>query len=262
MLGEMARKALHGDRITFGRVVEISAGQTAFDRGEAGEVRLTGMPASIEEARTRVREAARSAQGVPLTGFSVADLLNLAGGDHLVLADLASALKHEGLEAVAEVPLDGLGDAEDTVEIIRALGHGGLAAWRATVSRAPIADRLDAIERAVLVQQQTGAFKAFAPLPRHDSDEQPSTGYDDVRTMAVARLLCGKISSIQVDWALYGPKLAQVAIAYGADDIDGIAAVDAPSLGHRRSAREEIERHIRMAFAEPIERNGRYETRL
>ena len=133
MLGEMARKALHGDRITFGRVVEISAGQTVFDRGEAGEVRLTGMPASIEEARTRVREAARSAQGVPLTGFSVADLLNLAGGDHLVLADLASALKHEGLEAVAEVPLDGLGDAEDTVEIIRALGHGGLAAWRATV---------------------------------------------------------------------------------------------------------------------------------
>jgi hypothetical protein len=259
MLGEAARKVLHGDRITFGRVCEVGAGEAPINRGEAGEVRLTGKPASIDDARARVREAAHEAERMPLTGFSLADFLHLSGGDHLVIADLALALKQEGLEAVAEVPLDELGDAENAIEVIRAVLHGGLGAWRATISHAPLADRLALIERAALVQQHTSAFRAFAPLPRHDPREQPSTGYDDVRTIAAARLLCRDIAAIQVDWPLYGPKLAQVAITYGADDIDGIAGVDPPGLGHRRSPREEIGRHIRMAFAEPVERNGRYE---
>jgi aminodeoxyfutalosine synthase len=260
-LGDLARKALHGNRVTFGRVCELAAGQPLTGRGDAGEVRLTGAPLSADEAVARVRQAAREAAGVPLTGFSAADLLQLAGGDHLALAGLALALKREGLEAVAEVPIDGLGDIENIVEVVRAIARGGLGAWRATLARAAVGDRLDAIDRAAAVQRQTGAFKAFAPLPRHTPGDLPSTGYDDVRTIAVARLICSQIPSIQVDWTLDGPKLAQVAIAYGADDIDGIAAVDPPGIGHRRSAVEDIGRQIRMAFAEPAERNGRYEIR-
>ena len=71
--------------------------------------------------------------------------------------------------------------------------------------------------------------------------------------------MCRNIRAIQVDWPLYGPKLAQVAIAYGANDIDGIAPVADPAAGHRRSPKEDIERQIRAAGAEPIERNARYE---
>ena len=78
--------------------------------------------------------------------------------------------------------------------------------------------------------------------------------------IAVARIVASNIDSIQVDWPLYGPKLAQVAIAFGADDIDGVSSVDELQLGHRRSPREDIERQIRAAFANPVERNGRYET--
>ena len=261
MLGEQGRKLKHGDRVTFGRVCEVTGPDMPVNRGEAGEVRLVGAPESIDDARARVRAAARFAAGVPLSGFSVAELLGLAGGDHLALAELARALKREGLEAVAEVPLDQLGDTDNAAEVVRAILHGGLNAWRATLTEAPAAARLDLIERAAAVQRQTGAFKAFAPLPRSDPRDQPSTGYDDVRTIAVARLVCREIPSIQVDWALYGPKLAQVAIAYGADDIDGVDAVDQVELGHRRAARADIERQIRMAFAEPVERDGRYETR-
>lgn len=262
MLGEQARKAMHGNRVRFGRVCELTGTDLPASRGEAGEVRLTGVPGSLDDARARVRAAARFAAGVPLSGFSVADLLGLVGGDHLALADAARALKQEGLEAVAEVPLDRLGDADNAAEVVRAILHGGLNAWRATLLEAPPAARLDLIERAAAVQRETGAFKAFAPLPRLDPREQPSTGYDDVRTITVARLVCREIPSIQVDWTLYGPKLAQVALAYGADDIDGIAAVDDVALGARRSPRADIERQIRMAFAEPVERDGRYETRV
>ena len=62
--------------------------------------------------------------------------------------------------------------------------------------------------------------------------------------------------SIQVDWALYGPKLAQVAIAYGADDIDNVAAIDTLGLGHRRSPATDISRQITAAFATPAARNA------
>jgi aminodeoxyfutalosine synthase len=259
MQGEEARKAQAGDRVTYGRVLVVTAAGGPQDTGEAGEVRLLDRPASFDEAVSRVRNARALAGGLPLTAFSLADLLALAGNDHLALAEAAQALKHAGLESVAEAPLDGLGDTENAIEVIRAVRHGGLDVWRATVDRASVASRLDLIERAAAIQAETGALRAFAPLPRLDAADTPATGYDDVRTVAAARLMCGAIPAIQVDWPLYGPKLAQVAIAYGANDIDGIAAVTDPSVGVRRSPREEIERQIRAAGATPAARNGRYE---
>jgi aminodeoxyfutalosine synthase len=122
-----------------------------------------------------------------------------------------------------------------------------------------MAARLDLIERAAAIQRETGAFSALAPLPEVDPVDAPSTGYDDVKTIAGARLVAAVIPHIQVDWTLYGPKLAQVAIEYGADDLDGIAPVDVERLGQRRSPKMDIERQIRSAFAEPVERTGRYE---
>ena len=214
----------------------------------------------VEEARERVRPAARWPPVSALTGFSAADLPDLPA-DHLVIVRDGGRAEAGWFGLVIDVPLDLLGDTENVVEVVRAVRHGGLGAWRATVSAATIDRRLDLIERAAAVQRETGAFKAFAPLPRIDPPDQPSTGYDDVRTIAVARLVCSNIPSIQVDWVLYGPKLAQVAMAYGADDIDGVSAVDTANLGPRRAPCEEIERHIRAAFADPIERDGRHEIR-
>ena len=77
--------------------------------------------------------------------------------------------------------------------------------------------------------------------------------------MALARLLVRNIESIQVDWPLYGPKLAQVALTVGADDVDGIVAADPGLLGTRRSPIEEILGNIRAAGLDPIERNGLFE---
>jgi hypothetical protein len=185
-------------------------------------------------------------------------MLELVGGDHLALAEVSAALRQHGLEAVAEIPLDRLGDTENAIEVVRAVTHGGLGAWRATVDRAPASARLELIERAAAVQRETGALRAFAPLPRIEEADGPSTGYDDVRTVAVAALMCPSIPSIQVDWPLYGPKLAQVAIAYGANDIDGVSPMDTLDQGPRRSPREDVERQIRAAFAVPVARDGRY----
>ena len=103
-------------------------------------------------------------------------------------------------------------------------------------------------------------MRAFAPLPRVSSVAQPSTGYDDVKLVAVARLLADNIESIQVDWPLYGPKLAQVALTMGADDVDGVSALEG-DLGRRRSPLEEVRGNIAAAGLEPIERDGRFQRR-
>jgi hypothetical protein len=259
-LGEIARKAHHGERVTFVRVCEVPVEATVNDIGDAGEVRLTGAPASGDDAVAQVARVAELARGIPVTGFSLADVLRLAQGDMAVLASLCERLRKAGLESI-DIAVDEIDDVPAAVAAIRAAAGAGLAVWRATVTRAPFAQRLRLIEIAGAVQRETGALRAFAPLPRVDPVDQPSTGYDDVRTVALARLVCGDVPSIQVDWVTYGPKLAQVAVAFGADDIDRIASVAAPELGRRRSPSEEIARHIRMAFATPVERDGRYGVR-
>ncbi len=77
----------------------------------------------------------------------------------------------------------------------------------------------------------------------------------------MARLVAMAIPAIQVDWPLYGPKLAQVALTYGANDIDGVPAEDEAALGARRAASADVARQIRAAASVPVERDGRYERR-
>lgn len=262
LIGEAARKAWRGDVVTFCCVHELAAEAPAADvPAGTGDVRLSGAPGSIDAARDRVRAAVGVAGGAPVTGFTIMELVDLAGGDHLVLAEIAGALRADGMESLAEVPVDLVGDVENGVELLRAVMHGGLGAWRATVHRATAAERLDLMVTAAALQAATGAFRAFAPLPRFDPADAPSTGYDDVRTVTMARVLCKGIPAIQVDWPRYGPKLAQVAIAFGADDLDAVPAVDTLQLGQRRSPREDMARQIRAAVAEPKERDGRYVVR-
>ncbi len=256
-LGELARRAKHGEVVTFAQVLVIDGPEMPLDMGGATEVRLTTKPASIDDACAQVRAAVAAAGGRAVTGFSVADLFELAGGDHLVLVELAVQLSKAGLTGVAFLPVDRF---DEPAELVRALIHGGLQVSRATVDRAGTsAERLACIMRVAHLQAETSALRAFAPLPRFDEADSPSTGYDDVRTIAVARLVCANVPSIQVDWALYGPKLAQVAIAYGADDIDNVAAIDTLGLGHRRSPATDIARQITAAFATPAARNALFE---
>lgn len=258
-LADAARRERHGNRGTYVTVFEVrvdSDEPRALEVPEgAREVRLVGRPRSIDDAEAAVHAAKAAAGDRALTGFSLVDLVDLSGQSHAALADIAARLASAGLESVAEVPVDAL---VDPVRAVSDLLAGGLAAWRAVVHRAPFEARLDLIQRVNDIQSATGAIRAFAPLPRVDDREAPATGFDDVRTVAAARLMCGAIEHVQVDWPLYGPKLAQVALTYGADDIDGVSAADTLGLGWRRAPREDVERNIRAAGQEPALRSGRF----
>ena len=273
--GDDVRRRMHGARTTFVRVFEVHVDAPVPSRPaglSAGEVRIVGRPASEAAATGVVRAARALADGAPLTGFSLADLYALAP-DPDALAELCSRLHDAGLEAIADTPLDS-NLLEDVPTAVRAARDAGLGVWRLTLHALPTgsssepmparrselitAARIASVERARDLQAAVGGFRAFAPLPRTMSVAAPTTGYDDVKQVALARMVVNNIDSIQVDWPLYGPKLAQVALTVGADDVDGIAAVDPGVLGTRRSPIEEIKGNIRAAALEAVERDGRF----
>lgn len=260
VLADAARRDRTGDRGTFCRVTVVDGGGPA-DAGDAGEIRIVAAVASIDDALARVRATVAWAGGTPVTAFTLGQLQDLCGHDNSRLEQLARDLLAAGLSAVAEVPVDAATSDQALIDAVQAVTRAGLGAWRATIGQADVDDRMALLERARVVVAATGAFRALAPLPRIDRVDTPSTGYDDVKTVAVARLLCRDIEYIQVDWPLYGPKLAQVALTFGANDIDGVASTDTLGLGPRRSPLEDIRRQIQAAGSTPVERDGRYAPR-
>ena len=253
--GDEERQRRHGLKTTFARVFEVHADAIPSSlpaSASAGEIRIVGQPASADALVAAVTQARGLAGAIPMTGFSLSELLALAGGTPAGLKALAARLAAAGLYAVSETPLDRLPSAADA---IRAVRDGGLQVLRLTVSESDDSSRLQLAALARDVQSAVGGIRAFAPLPRVTSIAQPTTGYDDVRQIAVARLFVDNIDSIQVDWQLYGPKLAQVALTMGADDIDAVSALEG-DLGRRRSPLEEIRGNIAAAGLEPVERDG------
>jgi aminodeoxyfutalosine synthase len=259
MLADEARRQRHRARTTFVRVADIEAspGAPVVCPPAAGEVRITGTPASHQAAVQRVREVRAAIAGVPLSGFSLADLEELAAAESVTLRALLEQLVDAGLELIAEAPFDALRDPRRSIEEVNI---AGLALARLTVHRLPPRPGAVAVLKDVVaLQHSVGVIRAFAPLPRKTSPAVPTTGYEDVKRVALARIAVDNIPSIQVDWSLYGPKLAQVALTVGADDVDGVSALDDTSEGWRRAPLEEIRRNIVAAGLEPVERNGRFD---
>ena len=249
--GDEIRRQMHGARTTFTRVLElhVEAPPQALPAGtQAGEIRIVGVPPTLESAVAAVRAAVALAGGVPVTGFNIRDLLTLGS-----LEQVTRTLKDAGLAAISHLPIDAVPDPAAAVREVRA---GGLTINAITVERLDDDARMEICDLVQRLQAEDGSFKAFAPLPRTMSLTKPTTGYDDVKMVALARVVVANIPSIQVDWQLYGPKLAQVALTVGADDVDNVSAVDPGVLGTRRSPLEEIKGNIKAAGLDAVERDG------
>lgn len=252
------RKARHGAQTTFVRVADVDAtpGEAIAIPPSAHEIRISGTPQSRGEAIARVREVAALAGGTPLSAYSLADLEALALSEHITLRNLLEELQAAGLELVAEAPFDRLRDARRSIEEVNI---AGLRLARLTIHQWPGADVSTLYRSVATLQDQVGVVQAFAPLPRQVNPAAPTTGYDDVKRIALARLFLVRVPSIQVDWSRYGPKLAQVALTMGADDIDAVSPADDLSEGRRRAPLEEVRRNILAAGLQPAERDGRFD---
>ena len=255
MLADEARRRVCGRRVTYVRV----AGHAVDVPGigavppNARDVRLTGRPSSLGAATAAVTAAKRAAGDRPVSGFSLADLADLASGGSL--ESVLRALRDEGLEMVAEAPLDRLVAPEAALEACEAAGFERV---RLTLDRAPASDRVELILRARHLKARFSSILAINPLPMVLNPFRPTTGYEDVKMVALARLAVPAIPMVQVDWLRYGPKLAQVALTFGADDLDNVSPVDESPDGPRRSPLAEARRNIEAAGFTPVERDGRF----
>ena len=254
MLADALRRRLHDTRTTFLRVAECALEAPSLEsaQAKAQEIRITGSPAQLADA-IRAVEVIKSKGNRTVSAFTWSDVERMASGASI--AAVLKQLRGAGLDSVSVLPLDG---QVDPALIVNELAAAGFTELRLTVDKAPADSRAGLLLRAAELQDRVGCIQAISPLPMTLSTFRPTTGYDDVKMVAIARLAAPNIPTVQVDWRRYGPKLAQVALTFGADDIDGVSASDEAPEGRRRAPLEEITRNIQAAGFEPVERTGRF----
>ncbi len=129
-------------------------------------------------------------------------------------------------------------------------------------------DRVDHLLKLRALQDETQGFVTFIPLAFHP-DNTPlqhipkTTGFADIREIAVARLLLDNVPHIKAYWVMMTPKIAQIAQRFGSDDIDGTIVEeriyhDAGATTAQNLRRGELLRLIREAGREPVERDTLY----
>jgi hypothetical protein len=258
MLADAMRRRLHGTTVTYLRVARGAHDQSFADAVEpaAREVRITGSPETLAIASSAVASAKAIAGDRVVAGFSWLDVERLGQADGSSSAHVLEQLRSAGLEALAELPLDRIGNLPAAIEQLTANGFEQL---RLTIAAAPAAERLRLLRDAADMQTRFACIGALNPLPSTLDPLRPTTGYEDVKTVALARLTAYNIPAVQVDWLRYGPKLAQVALTFGADDLDQVLASDAAPDGRRRAPLEELRRNVEAAGFDPVERDGRFQ---
>jgi len=129
-------------------------------------------------------------------------------------------------------------------------------------------DRVDHLIKLRELQDATGGFQTFIPLAFHPANTalehvSPTTGFLDLKMIAVARLMLDNIDHIKAYWIMMTPEIAQIAQRFGADDLDGTVVEekiyhDAGATTSQFTSRTELERLIRQAGRVPVERDTLY----
>lgn len=171
---------------------------------------------------------------------------------------------------VREVICDGKLDADEWFEVHR-IAHGLGIQSNCTMLYGHVerpVHKVDHLVRLRDLQDETGGFNAFIPLAYHPENnylglQHHTTGTQDLQHIATSRLVLDNIPHIKAYWIMISPKLAQVALSFGADDIDGTVVEE--TIYHMAGAnteqhihRAELERIVRDAGFRPVERDTLY----
>jgi aminodeoxyfutalosine synthase len=129
-------------------------------------------------------------------------------------------------------------------------------------------DRADHLVRLREVQDETGGFVTFIPLAFHPQNTAlahlpKTTGFDDLKQIAISRLMLDNIPHIKAYWIMMTPSIAQIAQRFGANDIDGTVVEekiyhDAGATTSQHLRRQDLLRLIKEAGREPVERDTSY----
>jgi len=127
--------------------------------------------------------------------------------------------------------------------------------------------RVDHLLRLRELQDRTGGFQAFIPLAYHPRNTRMqgeyTSGLDDLRTVAISRLVLDNFDHIKAYWVMLGEKISQLALMFGADDIDGTIIEEkithaAGALTGEHLTADQLAHMIRKAGKVPVERDSFY----
>jgi aminodeoxyfutalosine synthase len=217
-----------------------------------------------------------------LKAFTAIEIGWFAKHEKLSIEDVLTRLREAGLGSlpgggaeifhpeVRQVICDGKLDADEWIEVHR-VAHGMGIKSNCTMLYGHVErpeHKVDHLLRLRALQDETGGFNAFIPLAYHPENnylglKYHTTGLDDLRHIAAARLVLDNVPHVKAYWVMITPKLAQVALSFGADDLDGTVVEE--TIYHMAGAstpqslpRAELERVVREAGFVPVERDTLY----
>jgi hypothetical protein len=214
MLADTVRRRLHGAQVTYIRVAlcPYDASFTDVVPLAAREVRVTGSPESSDIAVTAV-EAARAVAGDrTVSAFSWADVERLAAvGARIPPA--VGVYEDAGPGCTrGESLLDRIGDPSSVLEPLVSTGYTQI---RLTIDKAGALPAPLLFSVPADLQEKFPAIRSINPLPTTLEPCAPPTGYDDVKSVAIARACGAEHSDRAGGLAAVRPKLAQVALTFG-----------------------------------------------
>jgi len=219
---------------------------------------------------------------VHIKAFTMVEVAYLAKRAKLSLRETLEQLKAAGVDSLpgggAEIFADRIRhiicdhkiDGDQWLETARLAHQLGLRS-NATMLYGHIEsdeDRVDHLLKLRALQDETGGFQTFIPLAFHPANTPlqhlpTTTGLNDIRQIAVSRLVLDNFAHIKAYWQMLSPKIAQIALRFGADDLDGTVIEekiyhDAGATTPQGLRRQELVRLIREAGREPVERDTLY----
>ena len=219
---------------------------------------------------------------IHLKALTMVELDFIAKASRLPLEETIGRLRDAGLDScpgggaeifnaeVREEICDHKTDGHRWLEIARIVHESGLLS-NCTMLYGHVesaADRVDHLLALRELQDETGGFQCLIPLAFHPQNTEldhlpPTAGRLDLQTMAVSRLVLDNVPHLKAYWIMLGEKIAQVALHFGANDLDGtilderITRAAGGSAG-TGMARRQLERLITEAGRVPVLRDTLY----
>jgi aminodeoxyfutalosine synthase len=226
--------------------------------------------------------------GVEVKALTAVEIAHLARLEDISVDDVLLRLQAAGLDTMpgggAEVFSQGVRAtiakrkliAEEWISVHRSAHRLGIRS-NCTMLYGHVetyADRVEHLELLRALQDETGGFLAYIPLAYHPDHNElgealgragtATTGFDDLKNLAVGRLFLDNIDHIKTHWIMNTAKVSQIALHFGVDDLEG--TVRRERIYHEAGATTpegmtfgEIVRLIKDAGKRPVERSVRYE---
>ena len=219
---------------------------------------------------------------IHIKAFTMVELHQIARSAKKPLAEVLPELVAAGLGSIpgggAEVFADRVHQegyhlkisGEEWLDVARTVHQAGLRS-NCTMLHGHIEtleERLDHLDRLRRLQDETGGFQTYIPLSFHPANNEWShlpgpTALDELREIAVGRLMLDNIPHVKAYWIMLGIPIAQLALSYGADDVDGTVVEEkiyheAGATTPQQVMRKELVQWIRDAGRIPVERDTLY----